>query len=529
MNTGKRNTARKVLCLVLAVLILGSLVSGALIMTVGAASSKEIEKELVALREEQAELKKQSDALQTSINENQAKTQTLVEKKADIDQQMEMSRQTIENLNEQIQQYSLLIAQKQDELEQTEAEEARLNKQYKTRLRAMEETGKISYWSILFGASSFSDLLDKVNMINEIAESDKLMLQKMADVAAQISSERADLETQMDELEQAKSDLAEQQTALETQRAESDQLILQMSAEYDSLSEEYQNYEKLEDEMSAQIKKTETEYFNALSKEEAARQAELNRQKMADVAAQISSERADLETQMDELEQAKSDLAEQQTALETQRAESDQLILQMSAEYDSLSEEYQNYEKLEDEMSAQIKKTETEYFNALSKEEAARQAELNRQNNNKVPSNGSSNSGSSSSTGGFLYPLPYAVPITDAYGYRIHPLSGTYKWHNGVDLAAGSGTAIYATKSGTVTSACYNEAYGYMVTINHADGYSSLYGHMTNYTVSAGDYVTQGQTIGYVGSTGWSTGPHLHFTIYYNGADVNPMNYVSMP
>lgn len=427
MNTGKRNTARKVLCLVLAVLILGSLVSGALIMTVGAASSKEIEKELVALREEQAELKKQSDALQSSINENQAKTQTLVEKKADIDQQMEMSRQTIENLNEQIQQYSLLIAQKQDELEQTEAEEARLNKQYKTRLRAMEETGKISYWSILFGASSFSDLLDKVNMINEIAESDKLMLQKMADVAAQIASERADLETQMDELEQAKSDLAEQQTALETQRAESDQLILQMSAEYDSLSEEYQNYEKLEDEMSAQIKKTETEYFNALSKEEAARQAELNRQ------------------------------------------------------------------------------------------------------NNKVPSNGSSNSGSSSSTGGFLYPLPYAVPITDAYGYRIHPLSGTYKWHNGVDLAAGSGTAIYATKSGTVTSACYNEAYGYMVTINHADGYSSLYGHMTNYTVSAGDYVTQGQTIGYVGSTGWSTGPHLHFTIYYNGADVNPMNYVSMP
>ena len=413
MNTGKRNTARKVLCLVLAVLILGSLVSGALIMTVGAASSKEIEKELVALREEQAELKKQSDALQTSINENQAKTQTLVEKKADIDQQMEMSRQTIENLNEQIQQYSLLIAQKQDELEQTEAEEARLNKQY---------------WSILFGASSFSDLLDKVNMINEIAESDKLMLQKMAEVAAQIASERADLETQMDELEKAKSDLAEQQTALETQRAESDQLILQMSAEYASLSEEYQNYEKLEDEMSAQIKKTETEYFNA-----------------------------------------------------------------------------------------------------LSKEEAARQAELNRQNNNKVPSNGSSNSGSSSSTGGFLYPLPYAVPITDAYGYRIHPLSGTYKWHNGVDLAAGSGTAIYATKSGTVTSACYNEAYGYMVTINHADGYSSLYGHMTNYIVSAGDYVTQGQTIGYVGSTGWSTGPHLHFTIYYNGADVNPMNYVSMP
>lgn len=425
MNSGKRSKMQKLVCVVLAVLILGSLVSGALIVMVSAASSKEIEKELVALREEQAELKKQSDALEASISENQAKTQTLIEKKADIDQQMDMSRQTIENLNEQIKSYSLLIAQKQDELEESEAEQARLNAQYKTRLRSMEETGKISYWSILFGASSFSDLLDKVNMINEIAKSDQLMLEKMAAVAEQLADERAELETQMAELEQAKRELAEQQATLEDQRAESDKLILQMSAEYDALSEEYQEYERLEDEMSEQIKKTETDYFNA-----------------------------------------------------------------------------------------------------LSKEEAARQAELNRQNNNKVTS---SSSGVTTSTGGFLYPLPYAVSITDAYGYRIHPLSGTYKWHNGVDFAAGSGTAIYATKSGTVTSACYNEAYGNMVTINHGDGYSSLYGHMTNYIVSAGDYVTQGQTIGYVGSSGWSTGPHLHFTIYYNGADVNPMNYVSMP
>ena len=64
--------------------------------------------------------------------------------------------------------------------------------------------------------------------------------------------------------------------------------------------------------------------------------------------------------------------------------------------------------------------------------------------------------------------------------------------------------------------------------INHGDGYSSLYAHQPSCSVSVGDYVTQGQTIGYVGSTGWSTGPHLHFTIYYNGSDVNPLNYVSM-
>ncbi|MFR8915542.1 MAG: M23 family metallopeptidase, partial [Oscillospiraceae bacterium] len=74
----------------------------------------------------------------------------------------------------------------------------------------------------------------------------------------------------------------------------------------------------------------------------------------------------------------------------------------------------------------------------------------------------------------------------------------------------------------------FSSGYGYYVTINHGDGFSSLYGHMTHYTVSSGDYVNQGDLIGYVGSTGYSTGPHLHFTMFYNGATVNPMDYVSI-
>ena len=419
-----RNKFTRIVCVALAVIMLVSLVSTALIMLVNAASSKEIEKELVDLRAQQAELKKQSDALKAEINQNEAETQTLIEKKADIDWQMDVSRQTIENLNEQIQQYSLLIAEKQTELESSLAEEEALNEQYKARLRSMEETGSISYWSILFGARSFSDLLDKVAMIQEIAKSDQLMMEKMAAMSEKIAGERADLETQMDELNAAKDELAAQQAELETQRAESDELLIQMAKEYETMSAEYEDYEAMEDELSKQIAQSETDYFNALSREEAAR-----------IAA------------------------------------------------------------------------------------AAK-------NNTNSSSSGSSGSASAS---GFVFPMAYATKITDAYGYRIHPLSGTKKWHNGVDFAAGEGTAIYATKAGTVTSATYNEAYGNMVTINHGDGYSSLYGHMTKYIVSVGETVSAGQTIGYVGSTGWSTGPHLHFTIYYNGSDVNPLNYVSMP
>lgn len=422
MKQKKSGSGRRVVCLVLAAVMLLGLVSSALIIMVNAASSADIKKELNGLRNEQAELKKQRDALQAQINENKSKTQTLVEKKSDIDQQISVTQASIDNLNEQIQQYSLLIANKQSELEASQAEEQRLNEQYKTRIRSMEETGSISYWAILFGANSFSDLLDKIDVIQEIAKADQLMLEKMKAISEQIASERTELEAQLAELDATKQELGTQEQELEAQRAEQDELLNEMLKAYEEMNADYM-------------------------------------QNMADEAA----------------------------------------------------------------LSEEIAKSEAAYYEALSKEEAARIAEQNRQNNNK---GSSSNSSGATNTGGWLYPLPYQCQVTDSYGYRIHPLTKKYSWHNGVDFAANAGTAILATKSGTVTTATYAEAWGYYVVINHGDGYSSLYAHQPSLSVSVGQYVTQGQTIGYVGSTGYSTGPHLHFTIYYNGSDVNPFNYI---
>ena len=184
MKQKKSGSARRIVCLVLAAVMLLGLVSSALIIMVNAASSSEIKKELSGLRNQQAELKKEREALQAKIKENQTKTQTLVDKKSDIDQQISMTQASINNLNEQVQQYSLLIANKQAELEASQAEEQRLNEQYKTRIRSMEETGNISYWAILFGANSFSDLLDKIDVIQEIAKADQLMLEKMKAVSS---------------------------------------------------------------------------------------------------------------------------------------------------------------------------------------------------------------------------------------------------------------------------------------------------------------------------------------------------------
>jgi murein DD-endopeptidase MepM/ murein hydrolase activator NlpD len=196
----------------------------------------------------------------------------------------------------------------------------------------------------------------------------------------------------------------------------------------------------------------------------------------------------------------------------------------MADEYAALSADYQAAEKQASELSAQIAKAESDYNKALSAEEAARIAALNQKNNNKVPQQCTS-SGGSASSGGFLIPVASYSRITDAYGWRIHPVFHDRRFHTGIDFACGAGTEIYASKSGTVTTAAYDD--GYYVTVNHGDGYSTLYGHKTNYIVSAGDYVKQGQVIGYVGTTGWSTGPHMHFGVYYNGDTVNPMEYVS--
>jgi murein DD-endopeptidase MepM/ murein hydrolase activator NlpD len=116
--------------------------------------------------------------------------------------------------------------------------------------------------------------------------------------------------------------------------------------------------------------------------------------------------------------------------------------------------------------------------------------------------------------------------VSSPFGEREHPVYGTVLTHNGIDLAAYGGTPIYASRTGQVTTATYGSSGGYYVTINHGDGYSTSYLHMTHFIVQAGDFVAQGQVIGYVGSTGTSTGNHLHFSIIHNGKYVNPASLI---
>lgn len=423
-QTDKRKRLVRIVCVVLCILMLVPLVANALVIMTSAASSSELKKELDALKAQADEISAAGDALEEELSENQTKTQTTIEQKVAIDLRITQTETEIENANAQIQQYNLLIAQKQSELEASEAELEELNAKYKARLRAMEESGTVSYWAILFKASSFSDLLSRIDSIHEVAEADNRMLAEIRTLTEGIQQERQELENELKEQQAAREELAQMEQTLQTQRAEADALLLELADAYDNLSDEFLANEERENELREEM-----------------------------IAAQ------------------------------------------------------------------------TAYEAALSAEQAAYLAQ---QNKNNVAGGGGSSSSSGSSGGtvsGFSSPLNY-LTVTCAYGWRIHPIWGDKRFHTGVDLAANQGDPIYAIASGTVTTATYSDAYGYNVSISHGSGYGSMYAHMTNYVVSAGDYVTQGQVIGYVGSTGWSTGPHLHFEIYVNGSTVNPMDYV---
>ena len=379
-------------------------------LSAAAASSEQIKEELQDLKSQNAEIQKEINAIQSKYDANASEIQTLVDQKAAIDQEIGLLNNQIININAQITAYGQLIADTQVELDDAQVRLTELSQKNKERIRSMEEEGTVSYWEVIFEANSFTDLLDRINMMEEIAAADQRRLQEMRDIAAQVSDSKDTLEIGKSDLEMTRASLDETQAYLEEKRTESDDLLRE-------LAEKQEEFQILLDES------------------EAAQDA-----LMQDIAAK-----------------------------------------------------------------------EKEYSKAKYEENLAKLA-LQGQN---PPSNST-----------WIKPVS-GYTLTSPFGMRKHPVLGYNRMHNGVDMACPQGTPIYATRAGTVTVASYQAGgAGNYVSINHGDGFASIYMHMTNYVVSAGQSVSQGQLIGYVGSTGISTGPHLHFGISYAGTYVNPLAYI---
>ena len=122
--------------------------------------------------------------------------------------------------------------------------------------------------------------------------------------------------------------------------------------------------------------------------------------------------------------------------------------------------------------------------------------------------------------------MPVEGRITSGYGYRRSPFGVRQEFHGAIDIGASRGADVLAAASGKVETAKYNSGYGNMIIINHGNNLKTLYAHLSGHAISTGDEVEKGQVIGYVGSTGRSTGPHLHYEVHYKGESVNPINYI---
>ena len=245
------------------------------------------------------------------------------------------------------------------------------------------------------------------------------------------------------------------------------------------------------------------------------------------IVAEYTAAKEDIQQKRDDLQATQDEQVQYQENLkykaeELKSSEEQQKALQKSLQAYQ-KEQKAEYERITSEMDT----VSDQIAEQSRKEAAAAAAAAAKKNGGSSSSSSGSSAGNLSSatltSGTFTWPLPGYTNNSSAYGWRVHPIYGTRKFHKGEDIPAPTGTPIVAAASGTVTTAGWVSGYGNYTVINH--GVMTAYGHQSAIHVSVGQRVTAGQTIGLVGSTGNSTGPHLHFEVYVNGSTQNPMSY----
>lgn len=238
-----------------------------------ASSSSEIRKQINQLKDEKKDIQAQIDDLKSQYEENEDEIAGIVEKKNLIDQEISLLHAQLNNITEQISAYNTLVADKQDELDNAQERFDSLNENYKGRIRAMEEEGTLSYWEVLFHANSFSDLLDRLNMVEEIAASDVRHLEELDQAAKNVEQSRLELEEEKKGLEATKTELDETQVEMDNKREEADDLIAQLLAKGDELQGLWEEKERMDKELLDQIAQMEKEYNEAKQREWLAAQA----------------------------------------------------------------------------------------------------------------------------------------------------------------------------------------------------------------------------------------------------------------
>lgn len=369
-----------------------------LTMILGGAAGAVTQEEIDALKEQRAESQARQQELKEQLAGLKAGLEEAKEKRRILVSQLEAINGELENINAQIVWYDGQIAEKEEERAAAVLREQEQYDLFCRRVRAMEESGKASYWSILFTVESFSDLLDRLADISDIMAYDQAVMDQLIATREEIERLKAELESARAEQEAMKADLESKQAEQKEKVAEAQRLLDQINADT----------------------------------------AEVNRQ---------------LEEESAAAQAIQASIVAKQKALEEERRRNNIII---------------------------------------------------------------------NSESGYLWPLPGYYRLSSLFGYRIHPITGKAHSHTGIDIPAPSGTPILAAKSGQVVTSGWHDSYGNYVVVDHGNGNSTLYAHMSARSVSEGQMVSQGQEVGKVGTTGSSNGNHLHYEVRDNYSRVNP-------
>ena len=417
-----QKTVFSVICVLLAFVMVLSLV-----ITVLPAHAVD-ETDLERLAEKRAQLEEQL-AEQEQVIQDLSDNQTLiVYRKAALDKQISLNRETIALIEEQIAVYQELIDRKEEELAAATAAETEQTALLRERIRSMEEKGGYSYLAFIFDAESVPEILARAADVNDIMHYDR-------ELEKSLQKSREDVETIKREYEIAK-------------------------AEQDAINEEL-----------------------------AARREQLN--------AQVGAA-CELIANLDELSH------------------------DAQAEYDAIAQ-------AEEEAMRDLMKAMQEYAAQQAAQKmwyggASGGAAASGASTSGGGANANSTNASLAFNGSFIWPVD-STYVTSRYGERSAPTAGASTNHKAIDIGASSGAPIYAAADGQVANATYNDGLGYYVSIEHDGETATRYSHMTNFIVQPGEYVKQGQIIGYVGESGIATGSHLDYAVIKNGQQVDPMQY----
>lgn len=256
----KRKRLVQILAGVMAAIMLLTLVLSLIPTKVSAASSSEIKKQINALKKQKTELQTQIEDVQNQYEENEDEIANMVNQKYAIDQEIGILYDQIDNINQQLSAYSLLIADQQDELDEAQGRLDELNAKNKERIRAMEEDGSVSYWSVLFKANSFSDLLDRLSMIDEIAAADRRRMKEMSEAAEEVAEAQAVLVAEKDEVQETKDELDATYAQLAEKQAESQRILNELIEKGYELENLYDQYELEIEQILDDIALKEEEY-----------------------------------------------------------------------------------------------------------------------------------------------------------------------------------------------------------------------------------------------------------------------------